>query len=47
MPPFLKFQDEQDALGLKFLRPFVTKLVYWPIKRQLSFFEFGSLVYFN
>ena len=32
MPPFLKFQDEQDALGLKFLRPSVKKLVFWPIR---------------
>ena len=32
MPPFLKFQDEQDALGLKFLRPSVTKLVFGPIR---------------
>ena len=50
MPPFLKFQDEQDALGLKFLRPSVKKLVFGqlePIKRQLRIFEFGSLVYFN
>ena len=51
MPPFLKFRDEQDALSLKFLRPSVTKLVYWPIramiKRQLKIFEFGSLLYFN
>ena len=48
MPPFVKFRDEQDALGLKFLRPSVKKLVFWPIiKRQLRIFEFGSLVYFN
>ena len=52
MPPFLKFQDEQDALGLKFLRPSIP-LKSWffgqlePIKRQLRIFEFGSLVYFN
>ena len=32
MPPFLKFQDEQDALSLKFLRPSVKKLVFWPIR---------------
>ena len=33
---FLKFRDEQDALGLnfydQFLRPSVTKLVFWPIR---------------
>ena len=29
---FLKFQDEQDELGLKFLRPSVKKLVFWPIR---------------
>ena len=32
MSPFLKFRDEQDALGLKFLRPSVTKFVFWPIR---------------
>ena len=50
MPPFLKFRDEQDALGLKFLRPSVKKLFFGqlePIKRQLRNFEFESLVYFN
>ena len=50
MPPFLKFRDEQDALGFKFLRPSVKKLGFGqlePIKRQLRIFEFGSLVYFN
>ena len=41
MPTFLKFRDEQDALGLKFLRPSVKKLVFGhlePIKRQLKIF---------
>ena len=50
MPPFLKFQDEQDALSLKFLRPSVKKFFFGqlePIKRQLRIFEFGSFVYYN
>ena len=32
MPPFLKFRDEQDALGLKFLRLSVKKLGFRPIR---------------
>ena len=50
MLSFLKFRDEQDALGPKFLRSSVKKLVFGqlePIKRQLRIFEFDSFVYFN
>ena len=51
MQPFLKFLDEQDAL--KVSNFYDLPLQSWffgqlePIKRQLRFFEFGFLVYFN